>query len=64
MPTQLEVDDRLLAQAKKLGKHKTKAEAVTAALAEYVERRGRPRILDMFGKVDYWEDYDPKDGRR
>jgi Arc/MetJ family transcription regulator len=52
MPTNLDLDDALVAEAKKLGKHKTKREAVNQALREYVARRKRRRVLDLFGTVD------------
>jgi hypothetical protein len=64
MATNLALDDRLIAKAVKIGGHKTKREAVTAALVEYVKSRKRLGILDMFGKVDYRPDWDYKSGRR
>ena len=38
MATNLELDDRLIRQAVKLGKHRTKKAAVTQALTDYVSR--------------------------
>ena len=32
MPSKIDLDDKLIAEAKKAGHHKTKKEAVTAAL--------------------------------
>lgn len=64
MPTNLALDDQLIREAVKLGKHKTKKDAVTAALKEYVRRRKQLRILDLFGKVDYDPSYDYKAERR
>jgi Arc/MetJ family transcription regulator len=58
MPTNVAIDDRLLAQAQKLGKHRTKRETVAAALQEYIERRRQQEILSLFGKIDYARDYD------
>jgi Arc/MetJ family transcription regulator len=60
MPTNLALDDELIAQAVKAGRHKTKREAVTAALREYVKARKRLAILDWVGEVDYFDDYDAK----
>jgi Arc/MetJ family transcription regulator len=60
MPTNLGIDDRLIKEAKKLGNHRTKKEAVNAALDEYVRRRKQLEILKWVGKVDYYEDYDHK----
>jgi Arc/MetJ family transcription regulator len=64
MATNLALDDRLIAQAVKIGQHKTKREAVNAALEEYVKSRKRLGILDMFGKVDFRADWDYKAARR
>ncbi len=64
MPTNLAIDDRLINEAVKLGRHRTKKEAVTAALDEYVRRRKQLEILNLFGKIDYYEDYDYKQARR
>ncbi len=64
MPTNLAIDDRLIQQAQKLGHHRTKKEAVNAALDEYVRRRKQLAILDLFGTVDYNQNYDYKQARR
>lgn len=45
MATNLALDDHLIADAVKLGKHKTKREAVTAALEDYVKKQRRLGIL-------------------
>jgi Arc/MetJ family transcription regulator len=60
MPTNLALDDSLIAEAVKVGNHRTKKEAVTAALREYVQARKRREILDWVGRVDYYDDYEPK----
>ncbi len=62
--TNLALDDRLIAEAVKVGKHKTKKEAVTAALVEYINYRKRIGLLDFIGKVEYYEDYDYKKLRK
>ena len=64
MPTNLALDDRLIDRARRVGKHKTKKEAVTAALEEYVGRREQMRILELAGSIDYDPDYDYKALRR
>jgi Arc/MetJ family transcription regulator len=60
MATNLALDDHLIADAVKVGKHKTKREAVTAALEDYVKNPRRRGILDLVGKVEYFDDYDYK----
>ncbi len=64
MATNLALDDRLIEAARRTGKHKTKKEAVTAALDEYVKRRRQLRLLKRFGTIEYAADYDYKAGRR
>jgi Arc/MetJ family transcription regulator len=64
MPTNLALDDRLIEAARRVGGHKTKKEAVTAALDEYVKRRNQLRILDAFGTLEFDPKYDYKAERR
>ena len=64
MPTNLKLDDKLIADAVKLGKHKTKQEAVNSALAEYVGHLNRLKILELEGKVQFHPDWDYKKFRR
>jgi hypothetical protein len=60
MATNLALDDNLIEEARKIGDHKTKKEAVTAALDEYIRRRKQLEILDHFGTIDFAPDYDYK----
>lgn len=60
MPTNLAIDDALIEEAKQAGQHKTKKDAVTAALKEYIAQRKRLAIVDLFGTIDYYPDYDHK----
>jgi hypothetical protein len=60
MPTNLAIDDRLIEEAKKLGRHRTKKDAVTAALDEYIQRRKQQEVLPLFGTIEYYERYDYK----
>lgn len=60
MATNLALDDALIERARRIGKHKTKKEAVTSALREYVRRRRQLEILDLEGQVPFDEDYDYK----
>jgi len=54
----------LIEEARRSGGHRTKKEAVTKALEEYVRRRKQLRILDSFGTVDFDPNYDYKAERR
>jgi Arc/MetJ family transcription regulator len=64
MATNLALDDKLIEDARRAGKHKTKRAAVTAALDEYIKRRKQLRILDAFGKFEMDSDYNYKAERR
>jgi hypothetical protein len=63
MPTNLAIDDRLIEAAQKLGRHRTKKAAVTAALDEYIQRRKQQDILPLFGTIEYHSGYDYKKER-
>jgi Arc/MetJ family transcription regulator len=58
MATNLAIDDKLIDEARRVGNYKTKKEAVTAALDEFIRRRKQLQILDHFGTVDFDPDYD------
>ncbi|GAC1428892.1 MAG: hypothetical protein NVS1B11_25110 [Terriglobales bacterium] len=64
MATNLALDDKLIEEAQRSGKHKTKREAVTAALEEYIRRRKQLRILDAFGTFEFDPAYDYKTERQ
>lgn len=63
MATNLQIDDRLIRRAVKLGRHRTKKAAVTQALEEYVHHLEQERIVDLFGTITYDADYDYKKQR-
>jgi hypothetical protein len=60
MATNLALDDKLIQEAQKAGHHRTKKDAVTAALAEYVNRHKQQRILQAFGSFEFDPGYDYK----
>jgi hypothetical protein len=64
MTADLDIHDALVDEARRLGGHRTKKAAVTAALREYVRRRQQVEIIKLFGTVEYWPDYDYKVLRR
>jgi Arc/MetJ family transcription regulator len=59
MATNLALDDKLIDEARRIGGHATKKEAVTAALDEYIRRRKQLEILKHFGTIDFDPSYDP-----
>jgi len=60
MPTNLEIDDRLLAKAKKAGGHKTKKATVNEALTEYIRHRQQRAVTGLFGTVVFEPAFDYK----
>jgi Arc/MetJ family transcription regulator len=64
MATNLALDDGLIEEAVKVGGHRSKREAVTAALEDYVKQKKRQGIFELVGAVDYYDDYDYKAARR
>jgi Arc/MetJ family transcription regulator len=64
MPTNLAIDDELINEAKSVGGHKTKKDAVTAALREYIKRHKQRQILDLTDQIVYEPTYDYKATRR
>lgn len=60
MATNLDIDPELIEEALRLSDHRTKKAAVTEALEEYIRRRKQLKIPELFGKIDFYPDYDPK----
>lgn len=64
MATNLAIDDELLDQALSVGGFRTKRETVNQALREFIARRHRLELVNLFGTVDYDPSYDYKKERR
>jgi len=60
MATNLAIDDKLLEEARIVGKHATKKAVVNEALLEYIQRRKQSEIISLFHAVEYAPDYDYK----
>lgn len=60
MTTNLAISDDLIDEAVKVGHHRTKKVAVTTALQEYILRHKQQKIIELFGTIDYENDYDYK----
>ncbi len=63
MKTHLDIDEKLLEQAMKLGGHTTQREAVHAALKAYVRRQIRRELRALAGTVAWQGDLDVMRGR-
>jgi Arc/MetJ family transcription regulator len=60
MATNLALDDALLEEAMHIGGFKTKKDTVTVALQEMLQRKKALELVNLFGSVDYDDDYDYK----
>jgi hypothetical protein len=58
LATDLELDDRLIEEALRIGGRATVKETVTEALQEYIDRRKQATVLGLFGTIDYDPKYD------
>ena len=63
MATNLDLDDKMIEEAVKIGKFRSKKDAVNAAVGEYVRRHKQAGILKLAGTVEYYPDYDYKKNR-
>jgi len=64
MAINLEIDENLIQEALKLCGDRTKRAVVEEALREYVQRRKQLKILELFGTIEYDDDYDYKQQRQ
>lgn len=64
MATNLAIEDALINQAVKVGHHKTKKDAVTCALQEYIQHRKQLEIISAFRTIEYDRNYNYKTERR
>jgi len=63
MATNLSIEPELLEKALEVSGEKTKKAAVTQALVEYIARRERPGIVDIFGQLEWDTSCDYKNDR-
>ena len=60
MRTNIDLDEKMMSEALRLSKAKTKKELIHQALREFVENRRRLNLLDLEGKIEFVEGYDHK----
>jgi len=63
MATNLSIDPELLEKALLVSGEKTKKAAVTQALVEFIAKRERAQVKELFGQLDWDSDYDYKKER-
>lgn len=59
-----QIDKKLIEEALTLSENLTENQLIEEALREYIQRRQQRKILDLFGTIDYEEDYDYKQQRK
>jgi Arc/MetJ family transcription regulator len=64
MATNLGIDESLLAEAQRLGGHKTKKATVNQALEQYIKRQKQLKSLELIEKIEFDPKYDYKKARR
>jgi hypothetical protein len=64
MATNLAIDDKLIIKAQKIGHHKTKKEAVTTALKEYIAHKKQLEVFNLFGSIEFDKNFDYKKARK
>jgi len=64
MVSYIQIDEQLLEEALALSNHSTVNLLIEEALLEYIQRREQLKALDLFGNIDYEEDYDYKQQRQ
>ena len=60
----LSIDPELLDLALEVSGERTKKATVTHALEEYIARRERVKIVELFGTLDWDDTFDYKEARR
>ena len=60
MATNLAIDPALLNKALEVGGETTKKATVNKALREFIARREQARLLELFGTLDWDDDFDYK----
>jgi len=64
MVTPIQIDENLLQEALALSNHPTTTALIEAALREYIQRRQQLKVLELFGTIDYEENYNYKQQRQ
>ncbi len=63
MRTNIVIDDRLMEEALKLSRYKTKKELIHKALEEFIQNRKRRDLRELKGKIKFDKKYNYKELR-
>ncbi len=64
MTHSLNLDEALIREALEIDDHQNLEAVIEDALREYIQRRQRRKILDLFGTIDYDDTYNYKAQRQ
>jgi hypothetical protein len=64
MTHSLNLDEALIREALEIDDHQNLEAVIEDALREYIQRRQRRKILDLFGTIDYDDTYHYKAQRQ
>lgn len=64
MTHSLDLDEALIREALALDEQQNLESVIETALREYIQRRQRRKIIDLFGTIEYDETYDYKAQRQ
>lgn len=62
MRTNVEIDDQLMRRALEASGLPTKKATIEEALRLYIQMNAQRAIIDLAGKVEFFEGYDPEEG--
>ena len=63
MATNLAIDPELIIRTLEISGEKTKKAAVTMALKEFIARREQKRLVDLFGTLEWDDEFSYKNER-
>jgi Arc/MetJ family transcription regulator len=64
MDSNIEIVNNLIQEALELGGHISKRAVIEEALREYVQRRKQLKVLELFGTIEYEDNYDYQQQRQ
>lgn len=64
MPSNLNLNSRLLQEAQQISGLKFKKDVINLVLLEYIKRHKQAEIISLFHTIPYYADYDPKHLRK
>jgi len=60
----VQIDEKILQEALAVSDNLNTKSLIETALIEYIQRRKQLKIIELFGNIDYEENYDYKEQRK